>query len=227
MFESTKFNLFMMVHIYSFVFLFLYNVFFSPFFATLYLVCMIFISFFFVNGHLLLLLTRGSGDDLPVWPSTCELVQNLHADQLISARYLALYNSISFFTKKKYTYGIPATAALISYLWWATQKEDIRDIMILYWSVWKVLFSKLHHNILPVDTRGQKYSEHEPFLCMYMKLFHKQWVRNWGTYPRRKDENNDLKCFAFFFYCLTFCCRCPLSYHHQKSPSVSSQRRQN
>lgn len=109
---------------------------------------------------------------------------------------------------------------------WATQKEDIRDTMILYWSVWKLLFSKLHHNILPVDTRGQKYSEHEPFLCMYTKLFHKQWVRNWGTYPRRKEENNDLKCFAhfFFFYCLTFCCccRCSLSYHHQKSPSVSS-----
>lgn len=33
-----------------------------------------------------------------------------------------------------------------------------------------------------------------------MKLFHSQRVRNWGTYPRRKEENKDLKCFALFFF---------------------------
>lgn len=48
MFESTKFNLFMTVHIYSFVFLFLYHVFCSPFVAVLYIVCMDFFSLFFV-----------------------------------------------------------------------------------------------------------------------------------------------------------------------------------
>lgn len=46
MFESTKFNLFMTVHIYSFVFLFLYYVFCFPFVAVLYIVCMDFFSFF-------------------------------------------------------------------------------------------------------------------------------------------------------------------------------------
>lgn len=86
MFESTKFNLFMTVHIYSFLFLYYC----SPF-CCCSLLCMFFFSPFFFccvkfcfNSHSIVT-TRRSGDDLPVWPSTCELVQNVHADQPISA----------------------------------------------------------------------------------------------------------------------------------------------
>lgn len=97
-------NLPNLIYLWWCIFIHLYFYFFTMFFFSSFccysLPCLYdFYFFFFVNGHLLLLLTCGSGDDLPVWPSTCELVQNLHADQLISACYLALYNSIFCFLK--------------------------------------------------------------------------------------------------------------------------------
>lgn len=90
MFESTKFNLFIciFIHLYFYfctMFLFsfrccslhcLYD-FFSLFFF--------FWSCFLLKRSFIIVTTRRSRDHLPVWPSTCELVQNVHADQPTSA----------------------------------------------------------------------------------------------------------------------------------------------
>lgn len=92
----------MTVHIYSF--LFLYNVvfFWFPFVVILYLVCKIFMR------HLLLLQMEDYlgyfGDDLPVWPSACELVQNLHVDQPISVLPCTSIARIAFLRKEYWVY---------------------------------------------------------------------------------------------------------------------------
>ena len=90
MFEFTKF-IYLWLHIYSFVFLFLYNAFFFlllwfPFVSSL--TCL-----WDFYGHVSVVVPKDvffffffheRSDDKPVWPNTCEPVQSLHVDQPVS-----------------------------------------------------------------------------------------------------------------------------------------------